>query len=127
MPGRGKGRKRKASTEDKNKTKRKPENIEPVILGGDQEEESGMPEINYFDNIFGKINLSNNLSNEKEMIRCGGDELANHIPQNLKEKIIKGQFIYLSLLLKGSLELSDLNYGASLFCITIVSLMYFYF
>lgn len=46
------------------------------------------------------------------MIRVADDDLAAHVPTSLKQKIGKGEFVNLSLLLKGSVELSEFCSGS---------------
>lgn len=53
-------------------------------------------------------------ANDLEIMRCGGDEVSIHIPQIIKEKIWKNQYINLAMLLKGSVELEEICGGGTL-------------
>ena len=48
-----------------------------------------------------------------EMVRCGGDAIAFHVPEAIKRKIRQHEFMNLAVLLKGVVELSEL-YGSNL-------------
>lgn len=70
--------------------------------------ENEKPEgIIHFDNVFKTVQIDfQNYVSEIEPLRCGGADLAVHIPMQLQEKILNQQYINFALLLKGSLELS---------------------
>lgn len=46
-----------------------------------------------------------------EPIKSSTDDIAVHIPQNIKEQIWRGEYINLSILLKGAIELSEFSSG----------------
>lgn len=48
-----------------------------------------------------------------EMVRCGEDDLAFHVPESVVLRIKRHQFIDLSVLLKGSVELCEMYSGAT--------------
>ncbi|MEW8547619.1 MAG: hypothetical protein AB2693_29275, partial [Candidatus Thiodiazotropha sp.] len=48
-----------------------------------------------------------------EMMRCGDDDIAYHVPGSVKQKIRSHQFVNLAVLLKGGVELAEL-YGSNL-------------
>ena len=51
-----------------------------------------------------------------EMVRCGEDEIAFHIPESVKRKIRRHEFVNLAVFLKGGVELAEL-YGSNLLSI----------
>ena len=51
-----------------------------------------------------------------EMVRCGEDEIAFHVPESVKRKIRRHEFVNLAVLLKGGVELAEL-YGSTLLSI----------
>ena len=59
-------------------------------------------------------NEQNFYFNSPEKIRCGGDQLGFHVPESIKLKIKQNDYINLAVLLKGSVELSEMNAGAML-------------
>lgn len=68
-------------------------------------------------------NVHNNLGSvgggfdtnvEIEALRCGGDEMAAHVPHSICQKIWQNQYINLALLNKGSIELHALCAGSVL-------------
>lgn len=52
-------------------------------------------------------------SGTPEMMRCGDDDIAYHVPGSVKQKIRSHQFVNLAVLLKGGVELAEL-YGSNL-------------
>ena len=66
--------------------------------------------ISHFDAVFGKIDFTN----EREVIRCSGDDLSSHITQNIREKIVNGQFINLGFLIKRH-DITESYYQTSIF------------
>jgi len=66
-----------------------------------------------FDKIFKPIDFAdtNNDTLEIDQFRCGGDALALHVPQQIKEKIWRNEYVDLGLLLKGNIELDDICTG----------------
>lgn len=48
------------------------------------------------------------------LLRCADDDLAAHVPQQLKQKIWANKFINIALLLKGNTELADMFSGGLL-------------
>ena len=61
------------------------------------------------------LNLFDKFPEESpEMVRCGGDEIALHVPDQIKQKIIQHKYINLSVLLKGAVELSEMYNGGVL-------------
>ena len=48
------------------------------------------------------------------MTRCASDEVFGHVPMQLREKVWRGEFVHLSLLLKGSFELTEYCSGGAL-------------
>lgn len=92
------------------------DDVEIVSLCGDGES-SGRPtfqnDVQHFDNIFRPAEFVRK-NYEIEEIRCGGDDLALHVPLQLKEKIWRNEYINLSLLLKGSIELNEFCSGGSI-------------
>lgn len=48
------------------------------------------------------------------LLRCADDDLAAHVPQQLKQKIWANKFINIALLLKGNTELTDMFSGGLL-------------
>lgn len=48
------------------------------------------------------------------MVRCADDDLAVHVPQQLKQKIWDNKYINISLLLKGNAELAEIYSGGLL-------------
>ena len=93
--------------------------VETISLNGhNQVDSSGIgisqerPEgIIHFDNIFkdfaGEIQ-------EIEPLRCGDEDLTLHLHKQIIEKILNHQFINLTMLLKGSIKLSELCSGGTL-------------
>ena len=49
-----------------------------------------------------------------EMMRCGGDDLTLHVPEQIKVKIRQHQYINLAVLLKGPVELTEMCSGSLL-------------
>lgn len=98
--------------------------VETVSLSGNDTEplsgigisEKEIPEgIIHFDNIFKDIPLDFVESvPEIEPLRCGDEGLAIHLPKQIQEKILNHQYINLALLLKGSIELSEICSGGTL-------------
>jgi hypothetical protein len=77
-------------------------------------------EISY-DNVNNtELQVQNNVSNvisphPVELLRQTSDEIAMHVPSSLKQRICKGEYINLSLLLKGAVELADYNSVGTLY------------
>ena len=67
----------------------------------------------HFDNLFKDIQLDY-IAPEIQPLRCCDEGLAVHLPQPIQEKILNHQYINLALLLKGSLELSEICSGSTL-------------
>ena len=42
------------------------------------------------------------------MIKCCDDEIAFHVPESVKQKILRHEFVNLAVLLKGGVELADI-------------------
>ncbi|XP_060563096.1 uncharacterized protein LOC132722588 [Ruditapes philippinarum] len=56
-------------------------------------------------------NHSNDILNVLPGIRLADDDLAAHVPTSLKQKICRGEYVNLMLLLKGAVELSEFCKG----------------
>ena len=69
----------------------------------------GRSEVVDFDTIIAnELNLPlQNSGNKPEIIRCGGDSISAHVPENLRRKIIQNEYINLNLLIKGAAELNE--------------------
>ena len=52
--------------------------------------------------------IQNSFSFNKQMVRLGSDDIAGHVPVQLCNKIWSHEYINISLLLKGSVELQDI-------------------
>lgn len=52
--------------------------------------------------------IQNAFSFNKQMVRLGSDDIAGHVPVQLCQKIWSHEYINISLLLKGSVELQDI-------------------
>lgn len=126
MSGRGKpaGRKRKAQTNlTENEEKRQrdeapsdhdvPEFIQ--LLASDKSENTNKRgKCVDFQTLIDESNIFPNSSstqvyelNRPEMIRCGGDSLGIHVPEQIQIKIKQNEYINMAVLLKGAVELNN--------------------
>ena len=100
------------TTSSSTQTQSEPEPVETLSLLGDAEAKNGkLDDINPLDAIFKPINFAEGQGVEIDQVRCGGDGLALHVPMQLKEKIWNNEYVNLSLLLKGNIELNDFCSG----------------
>ena len=103
-------------------TEHEHEVMETISLNGNSPDNSGIgksqerPEgIIHFDSIFKDVQLDfAGSTTEIEPLRCGDEGLAVHLPKQIQEKILNHQYINLALLLKGSIELSEICSGGTL-------------
>jgi hypothetical protein len=58
--------------------------------------------------------FQNNFDDMPEMIRCGGDKLGCHVPEQIKNKIKQNEYVNLAVLLKGGVELTEMQQGSIL-------------
>lgn len=59
-------------------------------------------------------NVENMLFEGHELTRVAQDDITLHVPPTLKQKICKGEYVNLSLLIKGAVELAELYSGSTL-------------
>lgn len=62
-------------------------------------------------NLLYTTNDSNAILNVLPTVRLADDDLAAHVPTSLKQKICRGEYVNLTLLLKGAVELSEFCKG----------------
>ncbi|MCU7801312.1 MAG: hypothetical protein KZQ70_14565, partial [gamma proteobacterium symbiont of Lucinoma myriamae] len=95
-----------------NKTGNRFVDFEAILKGTDAFDKAPTTETNLADKSLDFGSLLG--SNEVEVMRCGGDDVSVHIPEMIKEKIWKNQFINLNILLKGNVELHEICSGGTL-------------